>query len=154
VFFHPPSGEERTKRVDPKTGKVFCPGGTRLQRMGMREGVPDLVMLHSGRIMGLEVKSLGGTLSHDQKSLPSQVGTGGRDLCRVSAVEEGKRVVDPASRLSPPSRATSTCIKCLVATFALGCARKKRIISRLASGPRTSVQESLALPPDQAWPAP
>ena len=52
VFFHPPSGEERTKRVHPKTGKVYCPGGTRLQRMGMRKGVPDLVILHSGRIMG------------------------------------------------------------------------------------------------------
>jgi hypothetical protein len=51
VFFHPSSGEERTKRVDPKNGKVFCPGGTRLQRMGMRKGVPDLVILHSGRIM-------------------------------------------------------------------------------------------------------
>ena len=37
VFFHPSSGEERTKRVHPKTGKVFCPGGTRLQRMGMRK---------------------------------------------------------------------------------------------------------------------
>jgi hypothetical protein len=55
VFFHPSSGEERTKRVHPKTGKVFCPGGTRLQRMGMRKGVPDLVILRSGRIMGLEV---------------------------------------------------------------------------------------------------
>jgi hypothetical protein len=48
VFFNPASGEERTKRVDPKTGKVFCPGGTRLQRMGMRKGVPDLVILYSG----------------------------------------------------------------------------------------------------------
>ena len=67
VFFHPSSGEERTKRVHPKTGKVFCPGGTRLQRMGMRKGVPDLVILHSGRIMGLEVKSPGGTLSREQK---------------------------------------------------------------------------------------
>jgi hypothetical protein len=57
VFFHPPSGEERTKRVHPKAGKIFCPGGTRLQRMGLRKGVPDLVILHSGRIMGLEVKS-------------------------------------------------------------------------------------------------
>jgi hypothetical protein len=28
VFFHPPSGEERTKRVHPKTGKLYCPGGT------------------------------------------------------------------------------------------------------------------------------
>jgi hypothetical protein len=33
------------------------------------------------------------------------------------------------------------------------CARKKRIISRLASGPRGSVYEPAALPPDQAWPA-
>jgi hypothetical protein len=84
VFFHPPSGEERTKRVHPKTGKIFCPGGTRLQRMGLRKGVPDLVILHSGRIMGLEVKSLGGTLSREQKRVPSRVGTGGRDLCRGS----------------------------------------------------------------------
>jgi hypothetical protein len=44
--------------------------------------------------------------------------------------------------------------QCLVAAFALACARKKRIISRLASGPRASVYEPLALPPDQAWPAP
>ena len=46
VFFHPPSGEERTKRVDPKTGKVFCPGGNTLDvnkrssrvRVGTRAG--------------------------------------------------------------------------------------------------------------------
>jgi hypothetical protein len=67
VFFHPSSGEERTKMVNPRTGKVFCPGGTRLQRMGMRKGVPDLVILHSGRIMGLEIKSPDGTLSREQK---------------------------------------------------------------------------------------
>jgi hypothetical protein len=42
----------------------------------------------------------------------------------------------------------------LVAAFALAFARKKRIISQLASGPRVSVQEPPALPPDQAWPAP
>jgi hypothetical protein len=29
--------------------------------------------------------------------------------------------------------------QCLVAAFALACARKKRIISRLASGPRASI---------------
>ena len=66
VFFHPASGEERTKRVHPKTGKVYCPGGTRLQRMGMRKGVPDLVILNSGRM-----KSPGGTLSREQKRVPS-----------------------------------------------------------------------------------
>jgi hypothetical protein len=72
VFFHSSSGEERTKRVHPKTGKVFCPGGTRLQRMGMRKGVPDLVVLHSGRIMGLEVKSPDGTISREQKEFRAE----------------------------------------------------------------------------------
>ena len=110
VFFHPPSGEERTKRVHPKTGKVYCPGGTRLQRMGMRKGVPDLVILHSGRIMGLEVKSSGGTLSREQKEFRVEWERAGGIYAVVRSVEEGKRVVDPASRLSPPSRATSTCI--------------------------------------------
>ena len=33
----------------------------------MRKGVPDLVILHSGRVMGLEVKGPGGALSREQK---------------------------------------------------------------------------------------
>jgi hypothetical protein len=45
---------------------------------------------------------------------------------------------DPLSRLSPPSGPTQV-HQCLVAAFALEFARKKRIISRLASGPRASV---------------
>jgi phosphopantothenoylcysteine synthetase/decarboxylase len=89
VFFHPPSGEERTKRVHPKTGKVFCPGGTRLQRMGMRKGAPDLVILHSGRIMGLEVKSPDGMLSREQKEFRAEwVGAGGL-YAVVRSVKEG-----------------------------------------------------------------
>ena len=65
VFFHPSSGEERTKRVQSDTGKVFCPGGTRLQRMGMRKGVPDLVILHSGRIMGLAASHIANFVIRD-----------------------------------------------------------------------------------------
>jgi hypothetical protein len=34
------------------------------------------------------------------------------------------------------------------------CSRKKRSISRAASGPRGSVKDPEGLPPDQAWPAP
>jgi hypothetical protein len=36
-------------------------------------------------------------------------------------------------------RADFQMYQCLVATFALACAKKKRIIFRLASGPRASV---------------
>jgi hypothetical protein len=89
VFFHPPSGEERTKRVHPKTGKVFCPGGTRLQRMGMRKGVPDLVILHSRRIMGLEVKALNGTLSREQKEFRDEWIAAGGIYGVAKSVEEG-----------------------------------------------------------------
>jgi hypothetical protein len=94
VFFHPSSGEERTKRVHPKTGKVFCPGGTRLQRMGMRKGVPDLVILHSGRIMGLEVKSPGETLSREQKEFRVEWERAGGIYSVVRSVEEGTALLE------------------------------------------------------------
>jgi hypothetical protein len=89
VFFHPPFGEERTKRIDPKTGKLFCPGGTRLQRMGMRKGVPDLVILHSRRIMGLEIKSADGTLSREQKEFRVGWELAGGVYAVVRSVGEG-----------------------------------------------------------------
>jgi hypothetical protein len=94
VFFHPSSGEERTKRVHPKTGKVFCPGGTRLQRMGMRKGVPDLVILRSGRIMGLEVKSPGGTLSREQKEFRVEWERAGGIYAVARSVEEGRALLE------------------------------------------------------------
>ena len=93
VFFHPPSGEERTKRVHPKTGKVFCPGGTRLQRMGMRKGVPDLVLLYSGRIMGLEIKRPDGALSREQKEFRIEWERAGGIYAVVRSVEEGKALL-------------------------------------------------------------
>jgi hypothetical protein len=93
VFFHPSSGEERTKRVNPKTGKVFCPGGTRLQWMGLRKGVPDLVILHSGRIGGLEVKTPTGTLSREQKEFRVEWERAGGIYGVVRSVEEGKALL-------------------------------------------------------------
>jgi hypothetical protein len=93
VFFHPSSGEERTKRVHPKTGKVYCPGGTRLQRMGLRKGVPDLVILHSGRIMGLEVKRPGAMLSREQKEFRTEWERASGVYAVVRSVEEGKALL-------------------------------------------------------------
>jgi VRR-NUC domain len=94
VFFHPASGEERAERVHSKTGKVFCPGGTRLQRMGMRKGVPDLVILHFGRIMGLEVKSPGGTLSREQKEFRTEWERAAGIYAVVRSVEEGRALLE------------------------------------------------------------
>ncbi len=55
----------------------------------MRKGVPDLVILHSCRIMGLEVKSPDGTLSREQKEFRLEWDSGGRNLWRGRSVEEG-----------------------------------------------------------------
>jgi hypothetical protein len=74
--------------------KVFCPGGTRLQRMGMLKGVPDLVILHSGRIMGLEVKSPGGTLSREQKEFRVEWERAGGIYALVRSVEEGRALLE------------------------------------------------------------
>jgi hypothetical protein len=94
VFFHPSSGEERTKRVNPKTGKVYCPGGTRLQRMGLRKGVPDLVILHSGRIFGLEVKRPAGALSREQKEFRIEWERAGGVYAVARSVEEGTALLE------------------------------------------------------------
>ena len=47
----------------------------------------------------------------------------------------------PKSQVVEPTGGRRSAVpnQCLVAAFALACARKKRIISRLASGPRASV---------------
>jgi hypothetical protein len=94
VFFHPSSGEERTKRVSPKTGRIFCPGGTRLQRMGLRKGVPDLVLLYSGRMFGLEVKSPAGTLSREQKEFRVEWVRAGGIYGVVRSVGEGAALLE------------------------------------------------------------
>jgi hypothetical protein len=87
VFFHPSSGEERTKRF-------IRPGGTRLQRMGMRKGVTDLVILHSGRILGVEVKSPGGTVSREQKEFRVEWERAGGIYVVVRSVEEGGALLE------------------------------------------------------------
>jgi hypothetical protein len=59
--------------------------------MGMRKGVPDLVILHSGRIMSLEVKSPGGTLSRERKEFRVEWERAGGIYTVVRSVEEGTR---------------------------------------------------------------
>jgi hypothetical protein len=65
---------------------------------------------------------------------------------------------DPPDPPDPPSnvRRNGDMVRhqCRVAAFVFACAKKKRIIFRLALGPRASVYEPLGLPPDQARPAP
>ena len=56
-FFSIPNGENR----DAVTG-------ARLKRMGVKRGEPDLVILHNGRCIGLELKAAKGRTSPEQKA--------------------------------------------------------------------------------------
>lgn len=46
-FFHAPNGEGRTSKTIIRDGKLvrYSLAGQRLQRMGVREGVPDFIIL-------------------------------------------------------------------------------------------------------------
>jgi len=54
-WFHPPNGGFRT----PWEGAAF-------KRMGVRPGVPDLILVHDGRVHGLELKAKGGRSTEAQ----------------------------------------------------------------------------------------
>jgi hypothetical protein len=64
IWFHCPSGELRTKQTAAK-----------LQRMGVKPGVPDFLLVKpgSGRLYGLELKRLGKKPTDEQSAF-------GRDL--------------------------------------------------------------------------
>jgi hypothetical protein len=110
---------------------------------------------------GLEVGGLAGTPPSDG-GRAAHIGMRG---ARHLAVRD-RRCRHRGARLAPSDRRfwRSAAVKDSVSrvdAFALftpqvrvECWRKKRTISRLASGPRGSVNDPAGLPPDHAWPAP
>ena len=58
IFFHPPNGEARSART-----------GGKLKAMGVKPGVPDLVVVcPGGRVRFLELKTTTGSLSQSQRA--------------------------------------------------------------------------------------
>ena len=70
----------------------------------------------------------------------SRLAPSDRRFWRSAAVKDSVSRVDAFALFTPQVR--------------VECWRKKRTISRLASGPRGSVNDPAGLPPDHAWPAP
>ncbi len=50
----------------PNDGKRGYKAASRLKRMGMRAGVSDIILVHDGRIYGLELKTEKGRASEEQ----------------------------------------------------------------------------------------
>jgi hypothetical protein len=62
-----------------------------LKAMGARPGVPDLIVLHRGRFMGLEVKAEKGRLSDNQADAADAIVNAGGFYSVVRSVEEVER---------------------------------------------------------------
>lgn len=51
-----PLDGNRPKKLNPKTGKFYSPAGQRMERIGTRKGSPDYLLIHAGKVYGLELK--------------------------------------------------------------------------------------------------
>jgi hypothetical protein len=68
LFWHTPNGGERTKRIDPRTGRRYSPEGQRLKRMGLRDGVSDFLLIGppAAQLHAYELKREGETPTEEQ----------------------------------------------------------------------------------------
>ena len=84
IFFHVPNGEKRSKRT-----------GDKLQRMGVKRGVPDIWILWPEQILVIELKSmLGGRTSKEQREWCAKIhGAGGRAVVCNGSLEAQKVVL-------------------------------------------------------------
>lgn len=82
--------------LTPKTYFFACPnGGYRshieaaiMVGQGVRRGVPDLILVHDGRIFGLEIKSEKGRLTDDQRATHIDMERAGARIATVRSIEE------------------------------------------------------------------
>lgn len=79
VWFHVPNGESRSVRT-----------GAKLKRMGVRRGVGDLCLVIPllGRTAFLELKSIYGSQSRDQRSFEDDVTAAGAFYATAASPEE------------------------------------------------------------------
>lgn len=86
IWFHPANGENR----NIITGVI-------LKRMGVRAGVPDLiVILHGGKVMGIEFKASGGRLSLSQRVFQENMLRLGASYAVVSSLPQFMTEIEAA----------------------------------------------------------
>lgn len=93
-WFHVPNGELREPAIAAK-----------LQRMGTKPGVPDLLLLIDGRLHGLELKrERGGVLSADQRAMHEALRSAGAVIDTARGLDEAVRLLEQWGALLPTSR--------------------------------------------------
>ncbi len=92
VWFHPPNGGARSKAE----AGIF-------KAMGVKPGVPDIIVIYRGRVVAIELKSEKGQLSPAQKLMQAQLTAAGSLVYTATRIEE----VESFLRVVIPLRATT-----------------------------------------------
>ena len=77
VWFHPPNGGARSKAE----AGIF-------KAMGVKPGVPDLIIIYRGRVVAIELKAPGGTRSPAQKLMHARLSAAGALVYTATSIEE------------------------------------------------------------------
>ena len=77
VFFHPPNGGARSRAE----AGIF-------KAMGVKAGVPDIIVIHQGRVAAIELKAPGGTLSPAQKNMHARLSLAGALVYTAMRIEQ------------------------------------------------------------------
>jgi hypothetical protein len=84
IFFHVPNG-----------GRKSFNQGTRLKKMGVKAGIPDIVILGDSRAFLIELKrEVGGRLSDAQKLLHPEIIAAGCPVATCRSLEEVKAALE------------------------------------------------------------
>ena len=92
VWFHPPNGGARSKAE----AGIF-------KAMGVKAGVPDLIIVYRGRVVAIELKSEHGRLSPAQKAMHERLTRAGALVYTATRIEH----VEGFLRATVPLRATT-----------------------------------------------
>ena len=75
-WFHPPNGGARS----PVEAAIF-------KGLGVKPGVPDLVIVHRGRLIAIELKAPGGHLTPAQKAMHERLQLAGAVVTTTESLE-------------------------------------------------------------------
>lgn len=94
---HSPNEGKKEVRIDPRTGKTYCPQGQKNKNMGTRKGYPDLVLEiarngYHGLRIELKVKK-GGTVSKEQKAWIARLNEQGFKAVICKGFDEAQQVI-------------------------------------------------------------
>jgi hypothetical protein len=89
----------------PATGELRDPGtALKLQRMGVKPGLPDFLLLIDGRLHGLELKrDRGGRVSSDQKAIHHELVAAGAIVAVAKGLDEALTILDAWGAFEPAS---------------------------------------------------